>query len=339
MIKLLFTIQLLIFPLCLFAQNSYFYKGRDYGSEALYNPVYVILNGGLDIFQIDKQRDITKIPFYAGAKNVIKNILDPITPINHYGWWNFLQDQVIPVSFSKNNAQYWPNYTLHLIGGGLTYASTKEWYEYHNYSSPGLLAAVTMGAYHFINEVAENGNYQGDNVDPIADIYIFDLGGILLFSSDNVKRFFSEELNLADWSLQPSLSFRTGELHNNGQYFSMKWKLPFSERWHLFYYFGTNGVGGLSYKYEDGTAISIGIGAAADKLVTLNEWTNKKTLDLVWNLGIFYDKNNSLLASLSFTKKTDYMANLNIYPGFLKIGDFSPGFWTAYNEDGNVFLE
>lgn len=320
------------------AQEAYFYKGRDYGSESFYNPVFVILNGGLDILQVNKQRDVTKIPFYAGSKNVIKNLLDPITPINHYGWWNFIQDQVLPISLNKRNAQYWPNYTLHLIGGGMTYAATKEWFEHHNYSMPELWTITTMVAYHFINEVAENGNYQGDNVDPIADIYLFDLGGILLFTSNSVKKFFSETLNLADWSLQPSLLLRNGELHNNGQYFSIRWQLPYLDKWHLFYFFGTNGLGGLSYKYDDGTALSFGIGAAAGKLITLDTGTNKKTLDLVWNAGIFYDKNNSLLASLIYTKKTDYMVNLNIYPGFIKFGEFSPGLWIAFSNGGKYIF-
>jgi hypothetical protein len=288
------------------------------------------------MMQVDKKRDLTKLPFYAGSKNVLRNLGDPFTAIDHYGWWNFLKDQVIPVSLDKSSAQYWPNYTLHLIGGGMTYVATKEWFEYNKFPEPALFSIITMAAYHYINEVVENGSYQGDNVDPIADIYIFDLGGIILFSFDNVKRFFAKDLNLADWSLQPSFSMRRTELHNNGQFFSMKWKLPFSENWHLFYYFGINGVGGLSYKYEDGSALSVGVGLAASDIITLSNITNKKTLNLVWNLGIFYDVDNSLLTSLSITKKTDYMVNLNVYPGLFKIGKFSPGFWLAFNKDKNI---
>jgi hypothetical protein len=151
-----------------------------------------------------------------------------------------------------------------------------------------------------------------------------------------VKKFFSEELNLADWSQQPSFSLRNGELHNNGQFFSVKWKFPFSDSWHAFYYFGTNGVGGLSYKFKDGTAISVGAGLAASDLILLDEKTNKKTLGLVGNFGVFYDKNNSLLASLSVTIKTDYMINVNIYPGVIKLFGISPGLWGAYSQDGNI---
>lgn len=321
-----------------FTVTAYFYKALPYGTQAVYNPIYVLLNGGFDMIQVGNQRDIKKFPYKIALKNIWQNLSDPITPINNYGWWNFIKDQVLPLSLTKDNAQFWPNYSLHLIGGGMEYAALKEWYEYYKYPYPQLFSAFTIMSYHFVNEVVENGTHVGDDVDPIADIYLFDIGGILLFTSDNVKRFFAEELNLADWSQQPSFSLKDGTLHNNGQFFSVKWKLPFLDSWHAFYYFGTNGVGGLSYKFENGSALSVGLGLAAGDLILLNEKTNKKTIGLVGNLGIFYDRNNSLLASLSLTIKTDYMLNINIYPGVVKLWGISPGLWGAYSQDGNVIL-
>lgn len=322
----------------LFAQGPYFYKNRDFGSEALYNPISLVLNGGFDIIQVTHERDITKIPFYDGGRNVLRNLGDPFGPIRRYGLGNFLRDQVIPLGLSKENGQWWPNYTLHLIGGGMTYVATTEWYEAHSVPQPVLLSLLTMTTYHVVNEITENGAYQGDNVDPIADLYLFDIGGIVLFSSESVQRFFSEDLNLADWSFQPSFSLRNFHLHNNGQFFSIKWKFPFSERWHLFYYFGTNGVGGVSYKRTDGSFISVGIGLVAKALIDVDNLTNKKSVDLVPNIGLFYDVGNSLMASLSISRKTDYMANLNIYPGLVRIGGFSPGFWFVVSAEGKPII-
>ncbi|MFA6541420.1 MAG: hypothetical protein WCT99_07440 [Bacteroidota bacterium] len=318
--------------------SSYFYKGRSFGSEAMYNPVSVILNSGFDMVQVDRPRDLRMLAFHSGLENVRRNIADPFGPISRYGVGNFMKDQVIPLGLSKRDGQWWPNYTLHLIGGGMTFVALSEWYQYYHYEYPKLFAAGTKILYHVINETVENDRYVGDNVDPIADMYLFDLGGVLLFSSDNVKRFFSETMNLADWSLQPSFSLRNLHLENNGQFFSVKWKFPFSERWHLFYFFGTNGVGGLSYKYADGSAFSVGVGLAAAKLIVLNNRTNKQTLDLVWNIGFFYDVQNSLLTSLSISKKTDYAVDLNIYPGIITLGDFSPGTWLALNRNGTMII-
>lgn len=288
------------------------------------------------MIQVGNKRNISKFGYNSAAHNVWKNISDPIGRIKNYGTWNFIKDQVLPLSLDKKNAQFFPNYTLHLIGGGMEFAAMEEWYEYHNYPAPGILSALTMVVYHLVNETIENGNYKGEDVDPIADIYIFDLGGVLLFTSKNVRKFFSETMNLADWSLQPSFSLRNGELHNNGQFFSMKWKLPFSEHWHLFYYFGTNGVGGLSYKWKDGYAFSFGAGLAASDLCMVDSKKNKKTLGLVGNVGMFLDKNNSLLAGLSITFKTDYMINFNVYPGIIKLGDLSPGVWISFSQNGNI---
>lgn len=318
--------------------SSYFYHGRSFGSEAAYNPISVILNSGFDMLQVDHPRDLRRLPLNHGAENVARNIADPFGPIHRYGVGNFMKDQVIPLGLSKKDGQWWPNYTLHLIGGGMTYVALTEWYQFYNYEYPKTMAAGTKILYHVINETVENGEYRGDNVDPIADIYLFDIGGVILFSSDNVKRFFSETMNLADWSLQPSISLRNLHMENNGQFFSLKWKFPFSDRWHLFYFFGTNGVGGLSYKWDDGSAFSVGVGLAAAKLIMLNNRTNKQTLDLVWNVGFFYDMKNSLLTSLSISKKTDYALNLNIYPGIIKIGDFSPGSWIAMNRNGSLII-
>jgi hypothetical protein len=318
--------------------SAYFYKGRPFGSEAMFNPISVILNSGFDMVQVDRPRDLRKLPFYYGLKNVARNIADPFGPIQRYGVGNFLKDQVIPLGLSKRDGQWWPNYTLHLFGGGMTFVALTEWYQYYHYEYPKTLAIGTKIIYHVINETVENDRYQGDNVDPIADMYLFDLGGVLLFSNENVKRFFAETMNLADWSLQPSFSLRNSHLENNGQFYSIKWKFPFSERWHLFYFFGTNGVGGLSYKRDDGSSFSVGVGMAAAKLIVLNDRTNKQTLDLVWNIGFFYDVQNSLLTSLSISKKTDYALNLNVYPGIIKIGNFSPGSWIALNRDGTMIV-
>jgi hypothetical protein len=322
----------------IFGQDSYFYKGYDYGSQTIFNPVYVIINGGFDMLQVGSRRNLNDLRLGPAMKNVIKNLGDPFNTINRYDWWNFISDEVLPLSLDKNSAQFWPNYTLHLIGGGMVYAATKEWYEYNHYPVPGLLSAATIMTYHMINEAVEMDSNTGDSVDPIADIYLFDIGGIILFSFDGVKKFFAEELNLADWSMQPSYSIGNNELHNTGQFFSMKWKIPFMEKWYLFYYFGTNGVGGLSYKFNDGSAISVGAGAAASDLIRVNEKINKNSVKLVGNVGVFYDRNNSLLASLSLSLKTNYWVNLNIYPGIIKIGNLSPGIWFAYNDDKKIVM-
>ncbi len=320
-------------------QIRYFYKGRNFGSEAEYNPINVILNGSFDIIQLDgHQRDIFDFPYSSSIKNVLHNLGDPFPVIRRYGWGKFLENEIFPIDFAQKGAQWWPNYQLHLIGGGMTFVAVKEWYEQHNFPDPEIFSLATMATYHLMNEFVENGAYVGDNEDPIPDIYVFDIGGIVLFSFDGVDKFFSEQLNLTDWSLQPSFDLRNKTLQNNGQYFSIKWKLPFSNSWHFFYYFGMNGLTGLSYKFKDGEAISLGAGLRAKQLVTINQSVNQKSIQMTWNAGLFYDIDNSLMSSLFVSGLTSYRIDLNIYPGIIKIGPVSPGLWVVMRGSGRLMF-
>jgi hypothetical protein len=320
------------------SQTSYFYKGRDFGSESQYSPLSLLLNGSYDIIQIDKNRNIWSMPYRIGFQNVMKNLGDPFTSIRDYGLRSFVRDEIFPFSFQRNNAQWFPNYTLHLIGGGMTYRAMTEWYEQEGISNPVLLSLTTMAVYHLGNEIVENQGYEGRTVDPIADIYVFDIGGILLFSSEGVCKFFSSTLNLADWSLQPSIWLRNGQLHNNGQYFSMKWKLPFWDRWYVHYFFGLNGVTGLSYRFSDGDAFSVGYGLSAGTLTVIDDLTNKKTISFVETIACFFDRDNSLLGSMVLTRKTNYSLSINIYPGLVDIWKIKVGAWFVLNRQGGSLI-
>ncbi|MBI5464823.1 MAG: hypothetical protein HY966_07735 [Ignavibacteriales bacterium] len=338
--QILCAIAILVGGVCVTRAQTppYFYQGRDHGSESLFNPWNLMLNGGFDILQSTRYRELGTLPYGPGAKNVFKNLADPFSAIRNYGVGSFIRDEIFPLSLEKDNGQWWPNYTLHLIGGGRTYRAMAEWFAFHGYGSSKLLSAVTMAAYHFVNEALENQTYDGYAVDPIADIYIFDLGGILLFESESVCKFFSSTLNLADWSLQPSYLPQNNQLHNNGQYFSMKWKLPFAKPWHVFYYFGLDGLVGLSYTFENGKSISASYGLVGKGLRVLSDVTNKKTVDLVESLGFFYDDENNLLASMVLTRKTDYTVSINFFPGIFRVGKFNFGGWFVVSGHNGVMV-
>ena len=47
-----------------FIQAQYYYSGKTYGSEAMFNPINVILNNGYDIIQLgNKPRTIFDFPY------------------------------------------------------------------------------------------------------------------------------------------------------------------------------------------------------------------------------------------------------------------------------------
>ena len=321
------------------AGKRYFYTGKDYGSEYKYNPLNLILNAGYDIYQARQDHQFLKAPYRRSLNDFFGDVfIHPFESIREYGTYNFFHDEVFPMSADPKHTQWFPNYTLHLFGGALEMAILEEYYSFYEIPLPRLWAGVTLMTYHFVNEVVENDSGRRYNVDPISDIWIFDIGGLVLGSFDGVKKFYSKTLNAADWSLQPTFGLPDKTLENTGHYFSIKWKFPFeaNERWHLFLYYGLNFIGGLSFKTGGGYCISGGGGARTKKVFVVDEAQGRQTITYVYSAGLFLDRNNSLLASLIFNTNFYHTMQLNVYPGFLKIGYFTPGFWINVSPRGDV---
>ncbi|MCB0262087.1 MAG: hypothetical protein KDH98_02945 [Calditrichaeota bacterium] len=327
----------------IFAQETppetYFYHGKNYGSEAVFNPLTTIVNGGFGILQIsNRSNDLSTVDFGHGLKNVTYNLSHPLAVINQYGWSNFLKREVIPTSFQLKNAQYFPNYYNHLIGGGFTYREFVDWYKFHNFPHAKMWAVTSWFGYHLLNEVVENNQYSGPNIDPIADIYIFNTAGLLLFSFDGVARFFANTLSMRDWSFMPAYDFQLNTLENNGQNYMVRYRLPFLKRWSLMYHWGVHGMYGLTYHRENGQNFSVAGGLVVKDLVDTNSETGVRelTATLVWTGGLFYDLNNSLMTSLILSGTKGYKARLNMYPGNFSFGRFSPGFFLNLRKDNQL---
>jgi len=321
--------------------SSFFYHGLDYGSEAIFNPLTVIFNGGFGILQISNRSNcIDDLDFRSGIKNVSYNLSHPLKSISEFGWKNFLNREVFPTSLKLENAQYYPNYTLHLIGGGFTYRALYEWFRWHDYSHPKIWALASWLTYHFLNEVVENNRYEGTNVDPIADMYIFNTFGLLLFSSERIVRFFGNTLHMRDWSFMPCYAPWSNTLENIGQSFAAKIQLPYLTSWRLFLHWGVHGMGGLSYQFNENSSFSVGGGLVAKELVEVDDTDDVRSLTtkLVWTLGFFYDRNDALLTSLILSGTKGYKARLNIYPGVIHLGGVTPGIFINMTKDNRFIV-
>lgn len=292
----------------------------------MYNPVNVILNGSFDVLQFEGEiKNLDMVQYRSAGRQVLHNLANPFAVVSRFGAGKFLRQEILPLSFASKKMQWWPNYNLHLLGGGMTYAKITEWYDHYGYQRPELYSLATMAVYHYLNEVVEMRDHRGDNVDPISDVLFFDVAGIVLFSSDAVKQFFSETVVMSDWSGQPIFSVQDGAMTNNGQYFSFKWKLPASDRWHLFYLAGVEGIGGLSYRCADGTSFSAGAGVIGSRRTTINERTFEQALILNWRAGFFYDHENSLLTSVYLSGMRSQLFKVNIYPSYFVVNDIAIG--------------
>jgi hypothetical protein len=298
----------------------------------------LLINGGYDVTQLQLvSNKIDDRNYRENTHSVLHNLGDPFPRIRKYGWERFLRQEVLPLNFSRYGLQWLPNYGLHLIGGGMLYTRMKEWYEERNFPAPWLLSSVTVMTQHLLNEIIETGEHEVYSVDEISDIYLFDLGGIVLFSFDNINEFFSKELNLADWSLQASIALPSGRL-NAGQYFIIKWQLPFWKDYSFFWRYGVSALFGLSTKITPDESISAGFGFKSKHLIDLSQTIRDRTIATSWHTGVFWDRNNSLLASLVVSGVSEYFIYADVYPGVIKIGNFSPGIWTIIGRNGNFTM-
>lgn len=329
---ILFEVIIALCEIAFSQEQYYFYKGKQFGSESLINPGSLIVNAGFDILQsATHSRQLSTIKFGIGARNVYENLSDPFTQINKFGWDKFIGQEVFPTSLSIEKAQWFPNYTLHFIGGGVDTRMMYEWYVFHNVPYPSIWTGLTVATYHFVNEAVENDEFVGPNVDPIADIYIFNLTGALLFTSDAVAEFFSKTLNMTTWSSQPAWNPEFNTLENHGHYYIMKYKLPFTESTSLFYQFGDNGLVGLSFLQANDESITFAIGGTQKQLrvVDVTNGARTITVDLGWMAGMYYDRENSLLASLLISNRINENVRVNLYPGVVNFFGLSPGFFAS----------
>jgi hypothetical protein len=318
------------------AHGHWFYQGLPYGSDALVHPVRLVIDGGFGILQFDDHSNrLGDVRFGSGWHRVWADVGDPRrTVLDSGGWDSFLRREVLPISTKRRDAQYWPNYTLHLVGGGMSYTMMREWYAAHRYAHPRWMAGGTLAAYHVLNEVVENDRRPGPTTDALADLGLFDPLSIVLFSHEPVNRFFARQLHMRDWSNQPAVDPRTGAVENQGQNFSIKVGIPHSERWSLFYYFGNHGELGLSYRRPNGSAFSLGGGLRAQSLVEAGQ--GSQTANLVPSYGFFYDRNGSLMFSVTSAKTSRYALRVNAYPGLLGFRGRTAGLFVLRNRDGSM---
>ena len=319
--------------------SYYFYHGRTFGSEATFSPAVKLLQGGFYILDNDNRSNNPFIvPYENGLNNVLRNLVQPFSTIHEYGWIRFLTTEILP-NPSRRTAQWVPNYFGHILGEGMTFRATEEWFRFHGSRHPTRLALVTTLLESLLNEAVENGDYRGSNVDPIADLYLFNPLGILLFRSDKVARFFSGTLHMAYWPRQLMLDPRSGTLEDVGHDFIFKYPVTRGGRLGLFASYGTHSLAGLSIQ-RSSHALSVGIGAMAKELVDAAPGLPSRSLTarIVPALGVFYDRDNSLLFSFVIAPRKDDVVSVNVYPGVLQLKDSSLGLFLAAGGTRRVSL-
>jgi hypothetical protein len=200
---------------------------------------------------------------------------------------------------------------LHFFQGGVAYVRTEGWFADHGWPVPKLWAGTTVFAAAYLTEMAETG-YGNAGSAAFADLIIFDLGGILVFSIPGVRNWVGKG-RILDWSLQPVFT-PNGEVYNVSDYLTFKFGIPFVDNVDFLWRLGLGSWLGLSFARGETDAFSIAVGGETiNKIVDANTLEESVTLGV--GAGVFYDRNGSLLASLEWGPER--WVALNVYPGVL----------------------
>jgi hypothetical protein len=306
-----------------------FYANRPYGTEEQFNPLSLIVNGGYDQTRTGENRDIFKLPYAAAFHTVWHSVTDPEPVLRHYGWKNWLVHEVFPLSLKgSGGGQWYPNYHLHLIAGGMTYDRTVEWYEQHGSSHPELAAGTTVFAWHVLTEMIESNGICCEDEDGLTDLLIFDTGSILLWNQQWVKRLFDgKRIEFTDWPGQPTLSLPSNRIENVYMMAMFRMPLPRTDNWKAMTTMGNAFLVGVSRRVRTEYWLSASAGFDPSDNPVVNASTGAKTATLLPNAGLFFDRNNSLLASFITKGGSSNGPTLNVYPGIIGSGAWSPGVW------------
>jgi len=322
-------------------RDSLFYFGQDYGSESQFNPATALLNGGFDILRsYAYQNSLLHVDYKIGAQNVINNITYPLDNLGAAGYVNVAAHEILPFrGLGTEYGQFVPNLFMHTFGEGMLYRKLEEWYEVHDVPYPRVASILTTTAVQFLNETVENGAFRGSNPDPIADMLLYNILGFILFSQDGVAGFFADQVRIDYWPGQAVVQPDSLRLVNMGENFAFKFKgLPWGVK--LFGYIGNEGLGGLSIPVtrQDNFSFAYGlrvlrmsaiINRNGDRLMVPSPGNDE------WDLALFWDRQESLMASLELGTVRDYSALLNIYPGVIEWKGWTFGLYAkASHQDG-----
>ena len=302
------------------------HKGYEYGSDAYNSPLTVLLNKGYDIFQLrGHPRNLTTFPYANAWHHGVREVFQhPGAAVDRFGGWRrFARVELLPLSTNRNELNWFVNYTEHFLGGGLTMRLLDEWYRARGVPYPRLMAMVNTYAASVLNEISEQPGIRLASPGGVADLLVFDAAAILLFHWDQPTRFLTQTLQAADWSNQAAITLPNRQLQNNGQYFTFKVPVGLA-RTRLFIRGGMGAQLGISRKI--GQAHHLSVAAGGDTEVREIDAQGHETVTFAPGAGVYWDRNNSLLVSLT-TSPAENLLAMNVYPGVLPGAGRKLGLW------------
>lgn len=300
---------------CLLITSAYlhagdYYRPVEHGSESLYTPFSSFLSYSLDTLQLPD--NFNSSDFREHANQVFEHLRHPGRAIDNEGGFNrFVNRQIFPIDSQHSNDSYsaLPNYALHLLGGGMVYRRDLEYFRAQNADYPTTYAVSLAMTAEIIQEIYEKGTTTDE--DEVADVYLFRPLGILLFHQDEVADYVMEALDPAIWPYLQAFDVSQDRIINSGlSYIYRPPATTFGDN-RLFIFTGLNNLIGLSHRISGLDSLSWGIGASTQRI----DFTLDKQAELEASVGLFYDRDKSLLWSLVFNDTGGTRVRFNLFPG------------------------
>jgi len=132
-----------------------------------------------------------------------------------------------------------------------------------------------------------------------------------------------------EWPYQAVYLAGDGRLGNAGQSFAVRPALGGAGDHRPFLFFGMTTLAGVSHRLAGGDCLSWGAGAAVVD-------ARRTSAELRPSVGLFWDREGSLLASLLLNGTEGLAVRLNLHPGVLGAGPWSPGVFVGVEDGGGV---
>lgn len=284
-----------------------FHFGLDYGSESQFDSFNVIVSVGLCSFGRLRMADdrLFDADWRRGWSRLGDAYTDPVGGIQEGSttkWW-LLREFAVPVVFPLH-----PNVYFHFLGEGMVTRKLEEYYLQRGYSRAWskALAITTMSVAQQVNEASEQQSPIIDKGDSLADVFFWNIAGILAFQNDGFARLFSNpSVSLYFWPGQAVLNVRDGTLYNHGEHYALRTTLGAWTSWRLAY------VSGIPQLFAIGPSVPLG---RHDWLtVAAGVYHDFPRNSLSVPLSIYWDRKGSLMANL--VARTDLQGyRLNVYP-------------------------
>ena len=327
-------------------EASFFYRDVP-GSNQYVGPLDVLLNKAFNMSQATNRTQYIFDARYA-VDHVVGSLLHPVASIERSGGWGaFFSEQILPVGALKwigsgfdweaaDNMAWYPNYMGHFVEGGITSRRLAEKLRSQGVPWPGFVAGTVTMAAAMTNEAYTHADLSEGTGETVADLYVFDLGGVLLFSLDPVARFFSEKLHATVWTGQASLTIYPDDVHlaNNANNLVFKLPLPFTDDVSVFFRTAVGSHLGASVHLAGGYDLSIGVGADTSRQ-KIDPVTGHETVDIRPSGSVWLDRGGSVLGYMYWSTVDRRTFSLNVFPSVLLP---NVGAWLAVTREGAVEL-